>query len=285
METRRFGRTGHMSSVIIFGAFAVGQLEQDEADRTMQIVLDHGVNHIDIAPSYYDAEKRVGPWMEQYRDRFFLGCKTQIRDREGAWRELHESLERLHTHEFDLYQLHAVTTMEELDECFAKGGSFEALTRARSEGLTDYLGITSHGLQAPAVQMEALRRFDFDTLLLPLNFKLMARDDYRRDMQALLRMANERDVGVMAIKAWAKEPWEEGEKHLYHTWYKPFDDPEMIEQGLSFALSHPITAAISAGDARLLPTILQAAERVRPMDEEAQEELMATAEQYEIIFA
>jgi predicted aldo/keto reductase-like oxidoreductase len=172
-----------------------------------------------------------------------------------------------------------------LDACFAKGGSFEALLRAREEGLTDYLGITSHGLQAPAVQIEALRRFDFDSLLLPLNFKLMARDDYRRDMETLLRMANERDVGVMVIKAWAKEPWAEGEKRRYDTWYKPFDDSGMVEQALNFALSHPITAAISAGDANLLPTILQAGERYRPMDEEAQQDLMATAEQYEVIFA
>jgi aryl-alcohol dehydrogenase-like predicted oxidoreductase len=284
MEKRRFGRTGHTSTIVIFGAFAVGQVGQDEADRTMQQVLDHGVNHIDIAPTYHDAEQRVGPWMEQYRDRFFLGCKTGIRDSEGAWKELHESLQRLRTDRFDLYQLHAVTSMEELDACFAKGGSIEALVRARDEGLTDYLGITSHGLQAPAVQIEALRRFDFGSLLLPLNFKLWARDDYRRDMQALFRMANERDVGIMVIKAWAKEPWEEGEKHVYDTWYKPFDDREMIEQGLNFSLSHPVTAAISAGDAKLLPTILQAAEQYRPMDEEAQQDLVATAEQYEIIF-
>jgi len=273
-----------MSSVVIFGAFAVGQLEQDQADETMQLVLDHGVNHIDIAPSYYDAELRVGPWMEGYRDRFFLGCKTGIRDREGAWREAHESLERLRTDKFDLYQLHAVTTMEELDACFARGGSLEALARARDEGLTRYLGITSHGLQAPAVQMEALRRFDFDSLLLPLNFTLWARDDYRRDMQALLEMANDRDVGIMAIKAWAKKPWDDGEKHVYDTWYQPFDDPAMIEQGLRFTLSHPVTAAISAGDARLLPMILEAAERYQPLDEAAQGELVATADQYEMIF-
>ncbi|MBN1659847.1 MAG: aldo/keto reductase [Anaerolineae bacterium] len=284
MEKRRFGRTGHISSVVIFGAFAVGQLGQDEADETLQRLLDHGVNHIDIAPSYHDAEKRVGPWLEAYRDRFFLGCKTQIRSREGAWREANESLERLRTDKFDLYQLHAVATMDELDACFARGGSFEAILRVREEGLADYLGITSHGLQAPAVQLEALRRFDFDSLLLPLNFKLMARDDYRRDMQALLRTASQRDVGVMVIKAWAQQPWAEGEQRAYHTWYKPFDDPDSVEQMLSFALSHPITGAISAGDAALLPMILAAAERYQPLDEQAQADLMATAGQYEIIF-
>lgn len=285
MEKRRFGRTGHMSTVVIFGGFAVGQIGQDEADDAMRLVLDHGVNHIDIAPSYYDAELRAGPWIEAYRHRFFLGCKTGIRDREGAWREANESLERLRTDKFDLYQLHAVTTVEELDACFAGGGSFEALIRARDEGLTTYLGITSHGLQAPAVQMEALRRFDFDSLLLPLNFTLWARDDYRRDMQTLLQMATERDVGIMAIKAWAKRPWSEGEPHLYDTWYRPFDDQAMIEQGLNFTLSHPVTGAISAGDANLLPMILQAAEHYQPMDEQAQEELLAKAGQYEVIFA
>jgi aryl-alcohol dehydrogenase-like predicted oxidoreductase len=283
MEKRRFGRTDHMSTVVIFGAFAVGQVSQREADATMELLMDHGVNHIDVAPSYFDAENRLGPWLEKYRDRFFLGCKTQLRKAGDARAELNASLARLRVDQFDLYQLHAVTTMAELDECFAPGGSFEALLEARDRGLTRYLGITSHGLQAPAVQMEALRRFDFDSLLFPLNFKLWADEDYRRDLTALLEMAAARDVGTMVIKTWARDPWGDRE-HRYHTWYEPFDDSAMIERALRFTLSQPVTGAISAGDSRLLPAILAAAEGLEPMPAAEQAALLATASDYEIIF-
>jgi predicted aldo/keto reductase-like oxidoreductase len=284
MEERRFGRTGHMSTIVIFGAFAVGQISQEEADATMELLLQHGVNHIDVAPSYYDAEVRLGPWLEEHRDRFFLGCKTELRDREEARAELHRSLERLRIDRFDLFQLHAVTTMEELDRCFAPSGSLKAILEARDEGLTQYVGITSHGYQAPAVQMEALRRFDFDSLLFPLNFKMWADEAYRRDLSALLQMAAERDVGTMVIKSVARGPW--GDKpSRYHTWYEPFDQPADIELAVRFALSQPITGVISAGDARLLPAILDAAERFEPMGEGEQAGLVATAGDYEPIFA
>jgi len=283
MEKRKFGRTGHMSTVIVFGAFAVGPVSQEEADATMELVMKHGVNHIDVAPSYFDAELRLGPWLEKYRDRFFLGCKTQLRGHDEARAELERSLDRLRVDTFDLFQLHAVTTMEELDECFAADGSLKAILEARDEGLTRYVGITSHGWQAPAVQLEALRRFDFDSLLFTLNFKFWADDDYRRDAQELLKVAAERDVGTMTIKTWARDPWGE-EKPGYHTWYKPFDEAEMVERSLRFTLSQPITAAISAGDSRLLPAILAAAERFRPMDEEEQASLLAEADKYETIF-
>lgn len=283
MEKRRFGRTGHMSTVVIFGAFAVGQVGQREADATMELLMAHGVNHIDVAPSYYDAELRLGPWMEKYRDRFFVGCKTQLRSRDEAWDELQQSLGRLRMDAFDLYQLHAVTSMEELDLCTAPSGSLQAILDARDQGLTRYIGITSHGLQAPAVQLEALRRFDFDSLLFPVNFKLWADDDYRKDLQTLLELAADRDVGTMVIKAWAKQPWGERE-HEYHTWYEPFDDSDMVAKALRFALSQPVTGAISAGDSRLLPAILAAAEAFEPMDAEEQSALLAKAPEYDIIF-
>lgn len=283
MQARRFGRTGHMSTIVIFGAFAVGPLSQKEADAVMDLLLAHGVNHIDVAPSYSDAELRLGPWLEKQRERFFLGCKTQLRDKEEARGELHRSLERLRVDRFDLFQLHAVATMDELEECFAPGGSLEAIAEARDEGLTQYLGITSHGLQAPAVLIEALNRFDFDSLLFTLNFQMWADEDYRRDVLGLLQIAAERDVGTMVIKTWARGPWGEKEQR-YHTWYEPFDDVEMIEQALRFNLSHPVTAAISAGDARLLPMILDAAERFQPMDDAEQAALLATAGEYEPLF-
>jgi predicted aldo/keto reductase-like oxidoreductase len=249
----------------------------------MELVLQHGVNHIDVAPTYSDAEIRLGPWLEKYRDQFFLGCKTELRGREEASQQLRQSLERLRVDSFDLFQLHAVTTMEELERCFSPGGSMEAIVEARDQGLTRYVGITSHGLQAPTVQMEALRRFDFDSLLFTLNFQMWANGAYRRDATELLKIAAERDVGTMVIKTWARGPWGEKE-HRYHCWYEPFDDAEMIEQALRFTLSQPVTGAISAGDARLLPMILQAAERFQPMDEAEQAALLATAAEYEPLF-
>jgi predicted aldo/keto reductase-like oxidoreductase len=284
MQTRRFGRTGHMSTIVIFGAFAVGLLSQEEADAVMELVLARGINHIDVAPSYADAELRLGPWLERHRDRFFLGCKTQLRDKEDARAELHRSLERLRVDRFDLLQLHAVATMEELEECSAPGGSLEAIVEARDEGLTQYLGITSHGLQAPAVLIEALKRFDFDSLLFTLNFQMWADENYRRDVSRLMQIADERDVGTMVIKTWARGPWGEKE-HRYHTWYEPFDDAKMIEQTLRFNLSHPVTGVISAGDARLLPMILDAAERFQPMDDAEQAALLAKAGEYEPLFS
>jgi predicted aldo/keto reductase-like oxidoreductase len=284
MLTRRFGRTGHMSTIVVFGAFAVGLLSQKEADAVMDLVLAHGVNHIDVAPSYADAELRLGPWLQKHRERFFLGCKTQLRDKKEARAELHRSLERLRVDRFDLFQLHAVATMEDLEACFAPGGSLEAIVEARDEGLTDYLGITSHGLQAPAVLIEALNRFDFDSLLFTLNFQMWADEAYRRDTSTLIQMADERDIGTMVIKTWARGPWG-GKEPRYHTWYEPFDDTEMIEKTLRFNLSQPVTAAISAGDARLLPMILDAAERFQPMDDAEQAALLATAGQYQSIFS
>lgn len=283
MQTRRFGRTGHMSTIVIFGSFAVGLLDQREADSVMEMVLAHGVNHIDVAPSYADAELRLGPWLETDRDQFFLGCKTQLRGKKEAREELHRSLERLRVDRFDLFQLHAVTTMEELEACFAPGGSLEAIVEAREEGLTRFVGITGHGLQAPAVQLEALNRFDFDSLLFTLNFTMWANKDYRRDASRLMKVAQERDIGTMVIKTWARGPWAE-QKPRYHTWYEPFADEEMIERALRFNLSQPVTAAISAGDARLLPMILDAAERFQPMDDAEQAALLATAGEYEPLF-
>ena len=283
MQTRRFGRTGHMSTIVIFGGFAVGLLGQEEADEVMDLVLARGVNHIDVAPSYADAELRLGPWMESHRERFFLGCKTQLRDREKAREELRGSLERLRVDRFDLFQLHAVATMEELENCFAPGGSLEAIVEARDEGLTNYLGITSHGLQAPAVLIEALDRFDFDSVLFTLNFQMWADEAYRKDVSRLMQIAQERDVGTMVIKTWARGPWGEKEQR-YHTWYEPFDDAEMIAQALRFNLSQQITGVINAGDARLLPMILDAAERFRPMDGDEQAALVATAGEYEPLF-
>jgi len=179
METRRFGRTGHMSTVAIFGAAAFFEISQQDADKTMELVIESGLNHIDVAPSYGQAELRLGPWMPRERGRFFLGCKTMERTRQGAWDEMQGSLKRLQTESFDLYQCHAVTTMEELDAITMKGGALEAFEEARREVLTKFIGITGHGVDAPKIYLEALRRFDFVTILFLLNFVQMGNPEYR----------------------------------------------------------------------------------------------------------
>lgn len=270
MEKRRLGRTGHMSTVVILGTAAFGNVPQEEADAAMDLVMAHGLNHIDVAPSYGDAELRVGPWMERHRDRFFLGCKTTERSRDGAWAELNRSLERLRVKSLDLYQFHAITKFEEVDQITAPGGALEAFVRARDEGLTRYLGITGHGLLAPATQAEMLDRFDLDTVMFPINAQLYSNPDYRRDAERLLQMCMDRNVGVMVIKSVARGLWGERD-HAYNTWYEPFDRLHQIREGVRFVLSQPgVTGIASAGDTRLLPMVIEAAEAFTPMSEAEQ---------------
>lgn len=279
MERRRLGRTGQMSTVVAFGSAGVGRVDQDVADRAIQTALDYGVNHIDVAPTYGDAELRLKPWMPRIRNKIFLGCKTKQRSRDAAKAELHRSLERLGTDRLDLYQLHAVCRVHELDECTAKGGALEALIEAREEGIVRWLGITGHAHEAPATHLEALRRFTFDTVMFPLNFVLWSIPEYRRDTQALLEACRQEDVGVHIIKTLAKDPW--GDRPKTHTtWYEPFTEQGIVDQAVAFVLSQPVTTLCSTGDVTLLPKFLAAAERFRPLTSEAQEALVATAPQY-----
>jgi len=187
MERRRLGRTGHLSTVAIFGAAAFWDVDQSEADQIMELVISHGINHIDVAPSYGQAEVRLGPWLSQERDRFFVGCKTMARSKEGASMEMRQSLDRLHIDHFDLYQIHAVTNLEELDAVTRPGGALEAIIEAREAGLTRAIGITGHGVGAPALFLEAIRRFDFDTVLFPLNFIQYGDPSFRSNAEELIR--------------------------------------------------------------------------------------------------
>ena len=284
METRRFGRTGHMSTVAIFGAAAFWEISQEEADKVMEQVIEAGINHIDVAPGYKQAEIRIGPWMPRERGRFFLGCKTQERTREGAWKEMQESLKRLQTESFDLYQAHAITTMEELDAITMKGGALEAFVQARQEGLTRFLGITGHGVNAPQIYLEALRRFDFDTVLFPLNFVQMANPEYRKYAEELIETCRAKDVGTMIIKFITKGPW--GDKqHTATTWYEPFEDMETIQKGVNFALSYDVTGVCTAADVRILPLVLQACENFTPLSQDEIEAMIKSGEQYEPLFS
>jgi aryl-alcohol dehydrogenase-like predicted oxidoreductase len=284
METRRFGRTGHYSSIAIFGAFAVSQATQAEADGIMEKVIAAGVNHIDVAPSYGHAELRLGPWMARERERFFLGCKTMERTKEGAAAEMQRSLERLQVDSFDLYQLHAITSFEELDQVTGPNGALEALIAARDAGLTRYIGITGHGVDVPDVFLEALSRFDFDSILFPVNFIQYADPAYRRSAEELLKVCRQKDIGTMAIKSIAKRPW--GDLPQTHiTWYQPFLELEHIQEGVNFALTQDITGICTSGDPEVLPMVLSACENFTPLTKSEQENLISQAHQYEPLFS
>lgn len=283
MQTRRFGRSGHLSTVAIFGAAAFWDVDQAQADATLRQVIDAGVNHIDVAPSYGRAEERLGPWLARERDRFFVGCKTMERSKEGALAELQRSLERLQTDHFDLYQIHAITSLAELDEATRAGGALDALRQAQQAGLTRYLGITGHGVDSPAVFVEALQRFDFDSVLFPLNFVQYANPVFRENAEELLALCRARDVGVMIIKSITRSPW--GEQPRTHTtWYRPFETPQEVQQAVDFALSQDVSGLCTVGDVHLLPTMLAACERFSPMSAAQQAALMAEAGAYAPLF-
>jgi len=273
MEKRRLGRTGHMSSILTLGCYAIGFTPQREADEVMELALEHGVNHLDVAPTYGEAELRLRKWMREHRDDFFLACKTRERTREGAAAEMSRSLERLGVDHFDLYQLHGLDDLGELEVALGEGGAMEAITAAREEGVVSHIGITSHN---PLTALEALRRFDFDTVLFPLNYILLRHAVPENDYRPLLRLAKERDVGTIAMKAFTKQPWQTEERR-YQTWYEPWDTQPEIDRALWFALSQGVTTAASAGDPRLFSMIVDAAERYRELSRREQEELVASA--------
>jgi aryl-alcohol dehydrogenase-like predicted oxidoreductase len=273
-----------MSTVAIFGAAALSGVSQEEADRAMEQIIEAGVNHIDVAPSYGQAELRIGPWMPRERGRFFLGCKTMERTKEGAWKEMQASLKRLQTERFNLYQCHAITTMAELDAVTMKGGALEAFVEAREAGLTQYLGITGHGVNAPEIYLEALRRFDFDSVLFPLNFVQMANPEYRKYAEELIATCKAKDVGTMVIKAVTKGPWG-NRQHTATTWYEPFDQMEEIQPAVNFALSYEVTGLCTAGDTRVLPMFLQACENFTRLNPDEMEEMIKSGRQYEPLFA
>jgi predicted aldo/keto reductase-like oxidoreductase len=268
-----------MSTVVTFGAAGIGRVDQETADRAVETALAHGVNHVDVAPRYGEAELRLRPWMARIRSRIFLGCKTGQRTRAEASAELSRSLARLGTDRLDLYQLHAVGKLHELDQCTAPGGALEALVEAREEGLVRWLGITGHTHDAPRTHLEALRRFDFDTVMFPLNFVLWADPRYREDAQALLEECRRRDVGVHIIKTVARDPWGDRPRTLT-TWYEPFTDQAMIDQAVAFVLSRPVTTLCSVGDVTVLPRVLEAAERFQALEPPAEAALLATSGRY-----
>ena len=285
MERRRLGKTGHESSVVAFGTYAIGNVGQDEADRAIEEALARGVNHFDVAPTYADAEVRLGSYLKRHpQPDLFIGCKTNERGRAAAREELDRTLERLGRDRFDLYQLHAVGTRAELDACFSPGGSMEAILEARDEGIVDHIGITGHGLAAPVTHAEALRRFSFSTVMVAVNPLLHAMPDFRRDWENLVARCQANDVGIHVLKATAKAPWPDRSRATLNTWYIPFTEQADIDRAVAWALNQPVTTLCSSGELSVLSKILDAAERYREVDPAAQASLLTSTPDYGNIF-
>lgn len=260
IEKRMFGRTGHMSSKLIFGAAALGDVDQSTADRVLEMLLEYGVNHIDVAASYGDAELRIGPWMDTHRTDFFLATKTGRRDYQGAKDEIHRSLERLRTDHVDLLQLHALIHPDEWDQAMGAGGALEAVVEAREQGLTRFIGVTGHGWNVAAMHRRSLERFDFDSVLMPWNWYAAHHETYAADFAATRATCKERDVAVQTIKAIARGPWAAGATRDHTTWYQPLENEADIRNAMHWVLSEPDLFLNSVGDVGLLPAVLRAAQ-------------------------
>jgi len=280
MEKRPLGKTGQKSTILTFGGAVLYHGTEEAAKKAIDLALDHGINHFDIAPSYGRAEELVGPFIPEIRDRIFLACKTLERDREGAEKELRKSLQVLGTDHFDLYQIHGISKMEDVDKAMAKGGAIEALIEAKETGLAKHLGITGHNMVALA---EALRRFDFETVMFPLNFVAHAHPDPENDWGPVLALCKDRGIGAIAIKAVAKRRWVSQERP-YGTWYEPLDQQGDIDLALWFTLSHPITTAALPSELKLWPRVIDAAERFRNPTQSEMQELMLMAEPLKPLF-
>jgi aryl-alcohol dehydrogenase-like predicted oxidoreductase len=264
-----FGRTGHMSTRTIFGAAALSQVTQTEADQTLDLLLEYGINHIDTAASYGDAELRIGPWMAQHRQDFFLATKTGERTYEKARDEIRRSLERLRVDQVDLLQLHYLVDPEEWKVAMSPGGALEAAIEARDEGLTRFIGVTGHDTAVPKMHMRSLERFDFDSVLLPFSYLMMQNPQYAADFEALMEVCKERNVAVQTIKSLVRRPWGEREQ-TRATWYEPLEDQTAIDRTVHWVLGRPGIFLNTVGDIHVLPKVLDAANRfeARPPEEE-----------------
>ena len=276
------GRTGHKSTLITLGGASLRPTTRRESDAFIKLALDHGVNHIDVAPTYGNgmAECILGEWIKEYRKNLFVACKTQKRTKKEAMDELRRSLKNLQTDYFDLYQLHALDDPEELRIALSEDGVIRAILDAKMQGLVKYIGITSHN---PETIMKALESFDFDTVLLPVNYVLRAHPKPKNDYEPVLSLAKKRNLGVIAMKSIAKGPWPT-DKRPYNTWYQPFDTQREVNEALWFTLSQCVTTVTSSSDIRIAKMMIDAAECYTSMEEEKQTKLLLKAATYNPLF-
>ncbi len=273
IPTKAFGRTGHESTRALFGAAAFSRVTQDEADRTMELLIERGVNHIDTAASYGDAELRIGPWMESHRERFFLATKTGLRSYDGAKAEFERSLRRLRVERADLIQLHHLVGEDEWEEAMGPGGALEYLIEAREQGLVNYIGVTGHEVAIAGMHLRSLERFDFDSVLLPYNYLMMRNETYRASFEAVLRICQARNIAVQTIKGITRRPYVT-DQHSHATWYEPLTDQPSIDKAVHWVLGNEDVFLNTAGDIRLLPKVLDAAARYEERTPEAVMEAM-----------
>lgn len=260
IATLPFGRLNHKSTRTLFGAAALSSVSQDTADSTLDVLLQYGVNHIDVAAGYGDAELRIAPWLKQYPNQFFVATKTGQRTAEGGKEELHRSLDRLGVSQIDLWQLHNLAAPIEWDRALSPGGVIEAAIEAKQQGLIRGIGVTGHGLQIAATHRRSLERFDFDSVLLPYNYITMQSDYYAEQFGALLSTCQQRNAAVQTIKSIAYQPWM-GHEHTRSTWYKPLEDQNDIDIAVWWVFSQPNIFLNTVGDIALLPKVLDAASR------------------------
>jgi len=273
-----FGRTGHMSTRAIFGAAALSRVSQLEADRTLEVLLQYGINHIDTAASYGDSELRVGPWMDRHRGQFFLATKTGQRTYQQARDEFHRSLERLRVDQVDLLQLHYLVAPDEWEVAMGPGGALEAAVEARQQGLVRFIGVTGHDTAVAAMHKRALERFDFDSVLLPYSYVMMQNPQYAADYEALMQLCQQRNVAVQTIKSICRRPW--GDRpHTRATWYEPLEDQADIDTAVHWVLSRPGMFLNTLGDIHVLPKVLDAASRFEaaPSEQVMQEQVAQLA--------
>ena len=279
IATSPFGKTGHQSTRVIFGAAALGGMKQEKADQVLEVLLEYGINHLDTAASYGESELRIAPWMREHRSRFFLATKTGDRTYEGARTSLHRSLERLRVDQVDLIQLHNLVDEKEWETALGARGALEALSEARSEGLVRFIGVTGHGSQVAAMHQRSLERFAFDSVLFPYNFTMLGIAQYADDAEALLKVCNQRGVATQTIKSVARRRWQNGADRKF-SWYEPLRDRDAIRRAVHFVLSRDGLFLNTSSDAGILRDILDAASETAQLP--ARSELEADVARYEM---
>ena len=272
IERAPFGATGHESSRAIFGAASLGSVSKRDADRALELLLEHGVNHIDVAASYGDAELRIASWLRRHEGEFFVATKTGERSYAAAREEIRRSLDRLGVERIDSIQLHNLVDVIDWETALGADGALEAAIEAREEGLVRFIGVTGHGLSIPEMHRRSLERFPFDSVLLPYNFVQMQDPRYAETFEALAAVCQERNVALQTIKSLASRRWD-GREKTAATWYEPLREQADIDLAAHWVLGRPDAFLLTAGDVELLPRVLDAAERYerRPSDEEMAE--------------
>ncbi len=283
IPTHVFGPTGHESSRTIFGAAALSQVTQAEADRTMDLFSQYDLNHIDVAASYGDAELRLAPWLKQHRKKVFLATKTGERTHKAAYDQIRRSLERLQVEQVDLIQLHNLVDPAEWETALSPGGALGACIQARDEGLVRFIGVTGHGVEVAARHRASLERFDFDSVLLPYSYVMMQNPQYAADFEALIALCQERNVAVQTIKAVTRAPW--GNKtQTRATWYEPLEDQADIDTTVHWVLGRDGFFLNTVGDVQLLPKVLDAASRFATRPTDAQMQAVVNKQQMSPLF-